>query len=188
VCGLKWSDFNFTDRLLCVERTVERIADLDAGSKSKTKLIISEPKTENSNRVIPLPDFIQKRIKHFHNMLLKNNYYNSVDEFFVMTGSSSVCEPHNVYCKYKKFLRDNGLQEYSFHTLRHTFATRCIEAGVDVKSLSEILGHKSVTTTLSVYVHPTMKQKRLQILHKQKRPLLLLQRNTQKNMRNLLQR
>jgi len=163
VCGLKWGDFDFSERLLRVERTVERIADLNANTETKTKLIISEPKTKNSSRVIPLPDFIQQRIKHFHNMLIKKNYQQPVDDFFVMTGSTTVCEPHNVYCKYKKLLRDNGLGEYSFHTLRHTFATRCVEAGVDVKSLSEILGHKSITTTLSVYVHPTMKQKRIQM-------------------------
>ena len=72
-------------------------------------------------------------------------------------------EPHQFYMRYQKFLKQHGFPEMTFHALRHTFATRCVELGFDAKALSEILGHSSVTTTLAVYVHPTLQQKRVQM-------------------------
>ena len=65
--------------------------------------------------------------------------------------------------QYKRFLEENDMDDHTFHELRHTFATRCVELGFDTKSLSEILGHSSITTTLSVYVHPSLQQKKLQM-------------------------
>ena len=61
---------------------------------------------------------------------------------------------------FKRYLRECGLPEINYHALRHTFATRCIESGFDVKSLSEILGHGSVNITLNRYVHSSIEQKR----------------------------
>ena len=68
-----------------------------------------------------------------------------------------------MYMRYKTLMNRLGMGEYTFHALRHTFATRCVEAGFDIKSLAEILGHANVTTTLGIYVHPTMEQKRSQM-------------------------
>ena len=69
-------------------------------------------------------------------------------------------EPHQYYVRYQTFLRKHHLDHQTFHALRHTFATRCVELGFDAKSLSEILGHANVSTTLSIYVHPTLQQKK----------------------------
>jgi len=153
VCGLKWGDIDMKAGLLYVRRTVERIADLDPDAVCRTKVIISEPKTDCSLRVIPLPAF-----------LIQTLYSAAGDsDSFVLTGSSRPLEPHCYYTRYQKFMRDHRLEGYSFHALRHTFATRCVEVGFDTKSLSEILGHTNISTTLAFYVHPSVEQKRSQM-------------------------
>lgn len=70
-------------------------------------------------------------------------------------------EPRCYEKYYKKMMKDGGLTCYNFHALRHTFATRCVESGIDVKALSEMLGHSTVRLTLDRYVHPTMQTKQL---------------------------
>ena len=108
---------------------------------------------ENSQRMIPLPSFLATHIKQFAGE--KHHY--------VITGTARYSEPHLFYLRYKTFLKKTCVPDYSFHTLRHTFATRCVEHGFDTKSLSEILGHANIATTLSLYVHPTLEQKRKQM-------------------------
>ena len=85
------------------------------------------------------------------------------DGLYILSGREQPTEPHTFYIRYKRYLKRNGLGEHSFHALRHTFATLCMERGFDVKSLSEILGHASVTTTLKFYVHPNLEEKRRQM-------------------------
>ena len=153
ICGLKWGDIDIESGTVSIRRTVERIADTDPNAAHKTKVIISAPKTCCSARIIPLPRFLCEYIMP----------YRMDAECFILTGRSTFTEPHGFYIKYKRFLKENGLENCTFHALRHTFATRCIEAGFDVKSLSEILGHSSVATTMSLYVHPTMEMKRVQM-------------------------
>ena len=70
-------------------------------------------------------------------------------------------EPRCYLNRYKAILKAHGFEPFNYHVLRHTFATRCIESGFDIKSLSEILGHASVNTTLQRYVHPSMELKNL---------------------------
>ena len=153
ICGLRWGDVDLENKMLHIRRTVERIADLSPDAKNKTKVIISKPKTESSFRDIPLPDFLVRYLRQ----------YRQNDECYLLTGSSKFIEPARCYSRYKSYLKRKGLGDYTFHALRHTFATRCVESGFDAKSLSEILGHANVRTTLSVYVHPTMEMKRQQM-------------------------
>lgn len=153
ICGLKWGDFDFLNGYVNIRRTVERIADLDASNHRKTKVVITEPKTENSIRIIPLPSFLIDYIMKFR----------MSDEKYFLTGSTKHTEPHTYYSRYKTFLRRNDLGDYTFHELRHTFATECVEKGFDIKSLSEILGHSNVSTTMNLYVHPTLQMKKRQM-------------------------
>ncbi|MDO4984023.1 MAG: tyrosine-type recombinase/integrase [Eubacteriales bacterium] len=150
LCGLKWGDFDFSQNFVTIRRTVERITDLSPDAKAKTKVIITEPKTAASCRKIPLPDFLAQYLSRNRRS----------PECYLLTGSSKNTEPHQFYVRYQKFLTKNGLEQYSFHALRHTFATVCVENGFDAKALAEILGHSNVTTTLAVYVHPTLQQKK----------------------------
>lgn len=153
LCGLRWGDIDFVTGIVQISRTIERIPDLSSNAKYKTKVVISEPKTESSKRIIPLPKFL---LKHFEK-------FRGTKDSYIVTGSTHHTEPHQFYLRYKTFLRHTGVPEYTFHTLRHTFATRCVEHGFDTKSLSEILGHSNIGTTLSLYVHPTLEQKRNQM-------------------------
>ena len=152
LCGLRWGDFDFENGYVYIRRTIERISDLSSSNK-KTKVIISTPKTENSKRIIPLPDFLIEYIIKF-----RDN-----DEKYILTSSTKHTEPHSFYIKYKRLLHNNNIGDYTFHELRHTFATQCVDKGFDIKSLSMILGHSSVNTTMNLYVHPTLQMQKRQM-------------------------
>lgn len=153
LCGLRWGDFSFYNKIVQINRTVERIANLEPNRKTKTKLVISEPKTDTSKREIPLPKTLCDYLKTKRRS----------PESYLLTGTDKPSEPHTLYVRFERFLRRNGFEGYTFHALRHSFATRGIESGFDAKSLSEILGHSDVTTTLRCYVHPSIEQKRKQM-------------------------
>lgn len=151
VCALQWKDINIKKATLTVNHTVLRIKDLNTTTRSKTKVIINEPKTDNSKRIIPIPSSIMEYIK-----CLKSN-----DNYYVISNSEKSIEPRIYYEKYKKILKELNMEKYNFHILRHTFATRCISLGFDPKTLSEILGHSDIKITLSLYVHPTNALKKI---------------------------
>ncbi len=141
VCGLMGQDVE--DGVLTVRRTVQRIQQ----GKGKTKLIVTQPKTEHSRRQIPIP-------KHIATILQVS------EDRYIIGGELQPTEPRTVQYQWKKFCRENGMRDINFHTLRHTFATSALEAGVDVKTLSEILGHASTSITMDLYCHPTLKHKK----------------------------
>ena len=151
LCALTWKDVNIESQTLTINKTIQRIADRDR--KGKTKIIIDTPKTKASVRCIPFPTALTPYIVSGKECSAGSNSY-------VLTGSAKYIEPSNYYVKYQKWLRECGITKHSFHSLRHTFATHCIENGFDTKALSEILGHSDVKITLSRYVHPSMAFKR----------------------------
>lgn len=153
LCGLRWADVDLEQATVTIRRTIERIADLDPATPNKTKIIISEPKTDSSMRIIPLPIFLME-------YLLRRK---QDEECYLLTGTPKPTEPHQYYVRYQKFLKQIHMEGHTFHALRHTFATRCVELGFDTKSLAEIMGHSNISTTLSIYVHPTLQQKKLQM-------------------------
>lgn len=150
VCALRWEDISFHDRILNVERTIMRIQETDHDALSRTKIIIERPKTECSIRKIPLPDYFMSWLEQ----------HRKKPEAYIVTGTARYIEPRNYYLKYKSFMESCGLGRYNYHALRHTFATRCVERGFDIKSLSEILGHSDVGITMKRYVHPSIELKR----------------------------
>ncbi len=143
LCGLKWSDVDLKSKRLYVRCTVQRIGGEYADNK-KTKIVISSPKSENSFRVIAIPDFLAEYLE-----MLKRN-----DGSFILSGNERIIEPRAFQYHYKKILSASGVTYHNFHQLRHTFATNCVQNGFDVKTLSQILGHKTVNITLNRYVHP----------------------------------
>lgn len=153
LCALKWEDISIPDRKMQICKTMQRIHDASSDvnlSKEKTKIIITAPKSGCSVRTIPLPENIMIHLeKHY------------IPGAFLLTGKTDkFMEPRGMERKFKKVLESCGIEHANFHALRHTFATRCVEVGFDLKSLSEILGHANVNITLNRYVHPTMDQKR----------------------------
>ena len=163
LCGLRWCDVDFESAVMRVQRTVERIADLDPATKRRTKVIVCEPKTQSSDRFIPLSRMMLEVLSKHYAMQRGATRNQLTGECYILNGENKPYEPHSFYVAYKKWQRENDLGDFTFHALRHTFATRCVAAGFDTKSLSEILGHSSISTTLSIYVHPSMSQKREQM-------------------------
>lgn len=143
VCGLKWSDINFEDELLYVNRTAQRVY---IGKTEKSELILSKPKTKKSKRKIPIAKVLLKKLKEF-----KNQY---PLEAFVLTGEKDrFYEPSGYRYDYRQVLKSCKIQYKNYHKLRHTFASRCIGIGMDAKSLSEVLGHSNIGITMNLYVH-----------------------------------
>lgn len=156
VCALKWEDFSFDEQYLYIHKTMQRIK-IKGDPNHKTTVIISDPKSVCSIRRIPIPDNIFKLIISFKRP--GNTYF--------LTGFPNIyIEPRTLQNRFKSVIKSCNLEDANFHALRHTFATRCVELGFDVKSLSEILGHASINITLNRYVHPSMetKQKNMNIL------------------------
>lgn len=145
LCAMKWDDINLLERQMHVSKTMQRLR-VDAASGKRTEVRILEPKSACSVRMIPLPEVLVELLTEFH----KPGAY-------VLTGKENrYVEPRTMQNRFKKILSASHIRDANFHATRHTFATRCIELGFDIKSLSEILGHASVSITMNRYVHPSM--------------------------------
>lgn len=156
ICALKWEDIDFSSGILSVKRSMQRISLSADGSTVKTKIRIDTPKTESSYRDIPLSSTLLHMLEERKAKITDTRSY-------FLTGSDNYVEPRNYYKFYKRQEKECGIGDYTFHALRHTFATRCIECGVDAKSLSEVLGHADVKITLERYVHSSVELKRMQM-------------------------
>ncbi|SDA79097.1 Site-specific recombinase XerD [Butyrivibrio sp. INlla18] len=149
LCALKWGDISFDEHKLHVERTLQRIHKPDEHGH-KTQIIITTPKSDCSVRDIPIPDDI-------YNVLVN---IKQPDDCFFLTGSESFfVEPRCMENHFNRVMKECVIEGATMHTCRHSFATICVELGFDIKSLSEILGHASVSITLNRYVHPSMEMK-----------------------------
>lgn len=153
ICALTWDDIDLRNRLIYVRNTVVRVKS-DPTSNSNTHLTIDAPKTASSLRCIPICSCLYTVL---------SEHADRANAKYVASGRDSFVSPRTFDYRYKKLLEASGIPGFNYHALRHTFATRCIEAGVDVKSLSEILGHANVSITLNTYVHSSMDLKRSQL-------------------------
>lgn len=150
VSGLKWEDIDFNTKSLEIKRTIQRIKNSNRNIHSKTILIASTPKSETSNRVIPIPDFLIEMLKEFK----------TENRFYLLSNSDKLYDPRLFESFYARIIEKCNITYNKFHTLRHTFATRSIESKMDIKTLSEILGHSSIEITLKLYVHPSYDMKK----------------------------
>ncbi len=152
ICALRWEDVSLCDRTVTVRSTMQRLQTFDKSNHEKTEVVISDPKSDASARVIPLTESCAKRLA---------SRYCEKGHAFVLTGEvGRYVEPRTLQYKLKKYTKKCGLEGVHFHTLRHTFATRCVEVDFEVKSLSEILGHANPRITLERYVHSSLELKR----------------------------
>lgn len=151
VCALRWQDIDFEHRLLSIRHTIARVAR-DGGSR----FTLDTPKTKTSLRQIPL-------CTPLHAYLCELRAADAKAEHFVLTGTNRFLSPRAAAYRFSALLRRCGLPPLHYHVLRHTFASRCVESGIDVKSLSELLGHANAAVTLNIYVHSSLEQKRAQL-------------------------
>lgn len=151
LCALKKSDFNIIDKQVVINKTLLRINNIN-NNGNKTKIISSSAKTENSKRIIPLAEVLIPYLQKYLGSIKDNEY--------LLTGTYKYIEPRVYYNKYLKILNTLKIKKHNFHSLRHTFATYAVSKNMDIKALSEILGHSNISITLSLYVHPSMNYKR----------------------------
>lgn len=148
-CALTWEDISLTEGYIYIHKTMQRIQKEHNGKK--TMIIVTEPKTQSSIRTIPLPRQLIQLIKSSELPM----------QGYLLTGSyEKYIEPRSYQYHFKKILQQCKIPQTNFHTLRHTFATRCVELGFDIKTLSEILGHSNINITLNRYVHPSFDLKK----------------------------
>lgn len=155
ISALQFQDIDLDNKCVLVRKTIERIyvpvdPDMPYG-RMKTKIVVSSPKTFSSRRAIPLTKELLEYAKHFKK-LFPGHYY-------VTSCSDSPIEPRTYRNVQKRVFKHLGIPPMKFHGLRHSFATRCIESGCDYKTISTILGHTKIGTTLDLYVHPSDENK-----------------------------
>ena len=159
---------------ITVNRTIERIYIID-GVQKHTKLVINTPKTQNSCREIPMTKELLAMMKplkkvvnddfyiltnvditplqgtHFPNTKPLKKVVN--DDFYILTNDEYPTEPRTYRNYYTKLMEKLGIPKLKYHGLRHSFATRCIEAGCDYKTVSVLLGHSNTKPGTQTYVN-----------------------------------
>lgn len=152
VCGMQWGDFDLTAGVLSVRRTVKRIYV----ANGQTKIVVQTPKTHSSVRQIPIPQGILQILNHLYSG-------DAPQEWFLSGNANKPVEPRCYRKSLHSYLRRAGVPAVNPHALRHTFATTCLQAGCNVKTLSELLGHASSDITMKRYVHTCWDWKRAEM-------------------------
>ena len=152
VCALKWTDIDWNNKTVSVLRTVQRLKEEQSLGR-KTKLVLDVPKSKHSQRRLPLADFLLEKLK----TAFSQTAYPSG---FLFGTSKWAMEPRTVQRHFSRLVKKAGLTGVHFHTLRHSFATRLLELGVDILTISALLGHSSAKTTLDFYGHSLFDQQR----------------------------
>ena len=151
ICALTWDDLDVENGIIHVRKTIQRIYVIEEHRKY-TEVILDTPKTKNSIREIPMTKNLLKMIRPIKKIVNGN--------FYVLTNEPKPTEPRTYRNYYKQFMQSLGLPLMKFHGLRNSFATRCIESKCDYKTVSVLLGHSNISTTLNLYVHPNLEQKK----------------------------
>lgn len=151
VCALTWEDIDTDNSVIYIKRTIQRIYTIEE-SVRKTEIILDTPKTTNSIREIPMSKDLLRMLKPIKKIVNPT--------FFILTNDAKPTEPRTYRSYYKNLMQALGMPSLKFHGLRHSFATRCIESKCDYKTVSVLLGHSNISTTLNLYVHPNLEQKK----------------------------
>lgn len=151
LCALRWSEISLQEGKLRICATMQRICCSGAEAAEKTRITVTSPKSASSVRVIPLSPMA---------VSLCRELYCRDPGAYLLTGTGQYMEPRTLQYRLKKYTDACRLQGVHFHTLRHTYATRCMEVGIETKILSEMLGHASTAITLDRYVHASFDMKK----------------------------
>ena len=144
--ALTWDDIDFEKKFLFIKKTAYKLK-----INGKNQMVIDKPKTKKSNRIIPLPDKLINLLQ-----LTKNK---STSDYILSTKTNNMVDIRSYQRTFESILNKCGIKHYNFHCLRPTFATRALELGMDIKTLSEILGHTNVAITLNRYAHSLLEYK-----------------------------
>ena len=151
ICALQWKDLDTEAGVIHVTKSLNRLYLAD-GNEREYLLQVNSPKTASSVRDIPMSRKLIQNIKPFRK-LMNPGYY-------VLTNAATPLEPRYMRDYFTRLMVRLGMPPVRFHALRHSFATRCIESNCDYKTVSTILGHASLATTMDLYVHPGLEDKK----------------------------
>lgn len=149
IAGLTWEDIDWEEEVLYVRNNAQRVRMNKANSQSK--LVIMSPKTALSQRVIPLNESLLKKLRQLQKVS---------NSRFVFSSNNAPLDPRTIRNRFKKIKKIAQVPDLPFHALRHTFATRCIENGVTITTISALLGHRSIKMTLDIYTSSFISEKR----------------------------
>lgn len=150
ICGLKWEDIDFSHDLIEVKRTLQRVSNATTACQ-KTQIIEGSPKSLASYRKIPVTEELKKQL-----IKMKKR---STSEY-VLSQNRKPLEPRLITYRFSKIRKKLGLDNYVFHSLRHSFATRCLELGGNIAAISSLLGHSSTKMTLDCYTNSFLSEER----------------------------
>lgn len=150
ICALKWSDIDMYSHLLHVNHTMSRLKN----DENRWKWIVETPKTQTSIRAIPLSNSLFEALMRIKETAMSD---------YIVSDYEGFVNPRTYEYRFHTEMKESKVRDVNFHVLRHTFATRCVEGGMDIKTLSEILGHSNVSITLSTYVHSSLELKKTQM-------------------------
>ena len=157
VCALQWGDYNFRTHMAHIHNTVRRVTNFDRKEENspKTKLIFTSVKSDGSDREIYFSDFLhQLMCRQFRRFCAEFGREPNGEDFVIFNQRGGHMDPDSLSQYFRKLQKKLNLPHVKYHALRHTFATRAVEKGVDVATVSGLLGHGDVTTTTHYYVHP----------------------------------
>lgn len=166
VLALKWSDYDKNEKTISITKALSRVRTYNKNG-NKTMLTVTTPKTDTSIRTVPLIDkavelLAEHKRKQERYMELVGDYYTDNDLIF-SSSRGDYLDPGNFNRKLNKTVKNIGIAQISPHALRHSFATRGLEAEVSLKAMQELLGHSSITVTGDIYTHILKEQKRKEI-------------------------
>ena len=153
ICALQWKHIDLKNKLVHIEGTATRLKCKELKT-NKTEVIIQTPKSYSSCRYVPLPSFVCHYIESY------SKTYNH--DHYLLSNCEKIYEPRRLEKNFYKFCNETGIH-CTFHNLRHSYATECVRQNVEIKTLSEILGHSNVSITLNLYIHTSLEQKQQEI-------------------------
>ena len=157
VAGLKWKDIDFRTDTLHICRTIQRLPERSKDGKARTRLAAMSPKSSASEREIPMVPHLKTILKELWEKSRQNpeNYVFSAKHY-----PEKPLDPRSIQRRFQRICKSAGIENAHFHTLRHTFATICMEKGFDIETLRCLLGHSSSRITLDCYAHSTIKHRK----------------------------
>ncbi|MDO4389463.1 MAG: site-specific integrase [Eubacteriales bacterium] len=153
VCGLKWSDIDWEKRTITIRRTVQRVSSVENCAGKCTLLMIGAPKSKHSHRVLPIPEFVLVLLRKAFQVM-------DTEDAYIFGKADRAAEPRTMQRRFWRKMTALGFSGVHFHTLRHSFATRLMELGIDIQTVSALLGHQSAKTTLEFYGHSLSEQQK----------------------------